>query len=63
MTEDSVTASSPRGGSFVAPVWHTVLLVTIFLGITIAGALFQRHAQSSPGSLQQHPMSLRSIYL
>ena len=55
MTEDSVTASSPRSGGFIAPVWHTVLLVTIFLGITIAGALFQRHAQSSPGALQQHP--------
>jgi hypothetical protein len=55
MTEDSVTASSPRSGRFIAPVWHTVLLVTIFLGITIAGTLFQRHAQSSLGALQQHP--------
>jgi uncharacterized protein len=55
MTEDSVTASSLRRGGFVAPVWHMVLLVTIFLGITIAGALFQRHAQSSSGALQQHP--------
>jgi hypothetical protein len=25
------------------------------LGVTIAGALFQRHAQSTPGALQQHP--------
>ena len=55
MTEDSVTVSTLRSGSFVAPVWHTALLVTIFLGITIAGALFQRHAQSSSGALQQHP--------
>jgi uncharacterized protein len=55
MTEDSVTASGPRSRGFIAPVWHTVLLVTIFLGITIAGALFQRHAQSSSGALQQHP--------
>ena len=55
MTEDSVKDSSPRRGSFVAPAWHTVLLVTIFLGITIAGALFQRRAQSSSGALQQHP--------
>jgi hypothetical protein len=31
------------------------MLVGIFLGITIAGALFQRHAQSTPGALQQHP--------
>lgn len=55
MTEVSVTTSSPSYGSFAASVWHTVLLVTIFLGITLAGALFQRHAQSSPGALQQHP--------
>lgn len=31
------------------------MLVSIFLGVTIAGALFQRHAQSTPGVLQQHP--------
>jgi membrane protease YdiL (CAAX protease family) len=45
----------PKRGGLVAPVWHTALLVSIFLGITIAGALFQRHAQSSGGALQQHP--------
>ena len=55
MAEDSVTASGPRSRGLIAPVWHTVLLVTIFLGITIAGALFQRHAQSSTGALQRHP--------
>lgn len=43
------------GQKLIAPVWHTALLVSIFLGVTIAGALFQRHAQSSPGMLQQHP--------
>jgi uncharacterized protein len=54
MTEGS-DPFGPKRGRLVAPVWHTVLLVSIFLGITIAGALFQRHAQSSRGALQQHP--------
>jgi len=55
MTEGSDPPFGPKRGGLVAPVWHTVLLVSIFLGITIAGALFQRHAQSSSGALQQHP--------
>lgn len=41
--------------SLIAPVWHTVLLICIFLGVTLSGALFQRHAQSTSGVLQQHP--------
>ena len=32
-----------------------MLLVAIFLGVTIAGAVFQRHSQSTSGALQQHP--------
>ena len=55
MTKGSDPAFGPKRGGLVAPVWHTGLLVSIFLGITIAGALFQRHAQSSGGALQQHP--------
>ena len=50
----SISSPTPRQ-KLIAPIWHTVLLVSIFLGITIAGALFQRHAQSSSGALQQHP--------
>jgi len=38
------------------------MLVSIFLGVTIAGAMFQRHAQSTPGVLQQHP-SVAPLYL
>lgn len=55
MTEGPDPASGPRRGDLIAPLWHTVLLVSIFLGVTIAGALFQRHAQSTSGVLQQHP--------
>ena len=50
----STPLSSPRQ-QLIAPLWHTALLVCIFLGLTIGGALFQRYAQSTPGVLQQHP--------
>ncbi len=49
------------GRNLIAPVWHTVLLVCIFVGLTVAGALFQRQAQSKPGMLQQHP-SVAPLY-
>ena len=39
----------------VAPAWHTVALVTLFLVLTLAGAFFQRHARTDPGMLRQHP--------
>lgn len=55
MTEGPDAASGLRRGDLIAPLWHTMLLVSIFLGVTIAGALFQRHAQSTSGVLQQHP--------
>ena len=53
----STTSISPpyTGRKLIAPVWHTVMLVGIFLGVTIAGALFQRHAQSAPDVPRQHP--------
>ena len=39
----------------VAPRWHTVLLVALFLALALGGALFQREAHSQSGGLQQHP--------
>jgi uncharacterized protein len=45
-------SSSPK---LVAPRWHTVLFVALFLALTLGGALFQREARSKPGRLLQHP--------
>ena len=39
----------------VAPARHTALLAALFLGFAVSGALFQRHAQSTPGMMQAHP--------
>jgi len=36
----------------VAPRWHTVLFVALFLGLTLGGAFFQREARSQPGRLE-----------
>lgn len=46
----------------IAPLWHTALLIALFLGIAASGAFFQRHARSQPEMLQQHP-HLLPIYL
>ena len=39
----------------VAPRWHTVLFVVLFLTLTLGGAFFQREARSQPGRALQHP--------
>jgi hypothetical protein len=38
----------------VAPLWHTALLVAIFAGLALSGALFQHQARVDPRMLQQH---------
>ena len=39
----------------VAPRWHTVLFVALFLTLTLGGAFFQREVRSQPGKMLQHP--------
>jgi len=46
-----INSSCPK---LVAPRWHTVLLVALFLALTLGGALFQREARSQPGKMLQH---------
>jgi membrane protease YdiL (CAAX protease family) len=36
----------------IAPRWHAVALILLFLGLTVGGALFQREARSQVGRLQ-----------
>jgi uncharacterized protein len=38
----------------IAPAWHTGLLVAIFAGLALSGALFQHQAGADPRMLQQH---------
>src|SRR5260370_38719980 len=48
----AIKSSSPE---LVAPRWHTVLFVALFLALTVGGAFFQREARSQPGRMLQHP--------
>jgi uncharacterized protein len=50
----SISAPAP-GGKLIAPAWHTALLGGIFVALGVGGAVFQRHAQATPGALQSHP--------
>jgi membrane protease YdiL (CAAX protease family) len=52
----------PAGPKLIAPLWHTGLLVAIFLSLALGGALFQNRANVDPGMLQQHS-SMVPLYL
>ena len=55
-----IESSSPKP---VAPRWHTVALIALFLGLALSGALAQRQARAQSGSLlQQHPNAVQ-LYL
>jgi membrane protease YdiL (CAAX protease family) len=56
---ERIESPSPK---LIAPWWHTALLITLFLGITVGGALFQGHAREAPGMSQQHPNAV-PLYL
>ncbi len=55
MATNASGQSEPSSRKLVGPLWHTLVLVLIFLALTVAGASFQREARSQPGMLQQHP--------
>ena len=39
----------------IAPRWHTVLFVTLFLALALSGAFFQRAARLQPGKVLEQP--------
>jgi len=56
MENNSLQAQlAPEKPKLIAPLWHTALIAAIMLGITVAGVLFQKKAQGTPGMLAQHP--------
>jgi len=54
MATIAVTTNESLTPKPVAPPLHTALLITLFLGLAVSGAFFQRHAHSQPQMLQQH---------
>ena len=51
-----------KSSKLIAPWWHTVLFILLFLVLTVAGALFQHRQQTHPQMLQQHP-HVAGLYL
>ena len=62
MAKTRAASSETASPKFIAPWWHTTLLVTLFLGLAVVGALFQRNGSAQPGGLQPHP-SVAPLYL
>jgi len=55
MTDGQDLASDPRGRNVVAPVWHTLVLISVLAALTILGWLGQRNARVHPLGSISHP--------
>jgi uncharacterized protein len=62
MTTTVIARVDPGRPKLIAPLWHTGLLVAIFLILALGGALFQHRVSADPGMLQQHS-SMVPLYL
>jgi uncharacterized protein len=50
MTSDEDLTSRPSSRPLIAPAWHTIVFIAIFVGLSVAGGFFQ-HA------IKQHPQA------
>jgi len=50
MTADANLTSRPASQTLIAPAWHTIVFIAIFVGLSVAGGFFQ-HA------VKQHPQA------
>jgi hypothetical protein len=55
------TDTRPGAPKLVAPLWHTALLVAVFLAFTVAGVFFQKAALAEPSAVR--PPTLVPLYL
>ena len=51
MTADAKVNSRPASRSLIAPAWHTIVFISIFVGLSVVGGFFQ-HA------VKQHPQTV-----
>jgi uncharacterized protein len=54
MTTIVTARADPPSSELIAPLWHTGLLMAIFVALAFGGAFFQHHARVDPAMLQQH---------
>jgi uncharacterized protein len=48
MTADASSASHLSSGPLIAPAWHTIVFISIFVGLSVAGGFFQHAAKQQP---------------
>jgi len=48
MTVDADVTPGPSSRPLIAPVWHTVVFIAIFVGLSVAGGFFQHAAKQHP---------------
>jgi len=48
MTADASSASRLSSRPLIAPAWHTIVFIAIFLGLSVVGGFFQHAAKQQP---------------
>lgn len=48
MTADANLGSRPSRRPLIAPAWHTIVFIAIFLGLSVIGGFFQHAARQQP---------------
>jgi hypothetical protein len=48
MAEHANLASRPSGGLLIAPAWHTIVFIAIFIALSVVGGFFQHAAKQHP---------------
>ena len=54
MTAPENPSSLPSNHQLIAPVWHTIVLITIFIGLSVVGGFFQHAAKQGPPETVPH---------
>jgi hypothetical protein len=48
MTADANLGSPPLARPLIAPAWHTIVFIAIFVGLSVIGGFFQHAAKQQP---------------
>src|ERR1700736_4876088 len=48
MTADANLGSRPSTGRLIAPAWHTIVFIAIFVGLSVIGGFFQHAVKQQP---------------
>jgi len=62
LLQDTIAAEAnlvprPRALPLIAPAWHTILFIAIFVGLSVAGGFFQHAAKQHPHATATAPSS------